>query len=161
MWTHRRTIMKRCVQICPSRFTLARALLAHWHDNQAKGGLVFGQDVPSRELSATLRNLIVYEPLDEGRDFRVRVAGSALIRRFGRDVKGLLLSELFEGGMFARQRDEMNAMIRDGKPFSLDVVLWSGRRNGLQFEVLGLPILASENGPYWPVIAIFYHDWVG
>ncbi len=139
----------------------ARAVLAHWQEKQAAGGLVFGKDLPSRELSTALRNLMIYEPLDGGRDFRVRVAGSALIRRFGRDIKGLLLSELFDGAMFAHQRDEMNVLTQDRKPVSIDVSLRSGRRNGLKFEVLYLPILASENGPAWPMVGIFYHDWVG
>ena len=48
-----------------------------WQERMAQGGFVVGRDIPSRALGGVLRNLAVYEPLEGGEDFRIRVAGTA------------------------------------------------------------------------------------
>jgi len=138
----------------------ARLLFNHWREKQATGGMVVGRDLPARELSPALRNLVLYEPIAGCRDFHVRLAGSALLRRFGRDITGMNLSDLFEGGAFEQHRSEMANMISERRHFCVDVMLKKTRRNSLHFEVLGLPVLA-ESGARWALAGIFYHDWVG
>ncbi len=138
----------------------ARLLFNHWSEKQEKGGMIVGRDIPARELSTTLRNIALCEPVSGGSDFRVRLAGSAFLRRFGRDITGLNLSDLFEGASFERHRIELANMIVDRQHFSMDVVLKKSRRNSLHYEVLGLPVL-NETGARWAVLGIFYHDWVG
>jgi hypothetical protein len=138
----------------------ARLLFNHWRDRQEKGGMIVGRDVPSRELAPTLRNLVLLEPVAGARDFRVRLAGSACLRRFGRDVTGLNLSGLYEGDAFERHRRELADMIVHRQHFSMEVTLKKSRRNTLNYEVVGLPIL-SESGGRWAMLGIFYHDWVG
>src|SRR6202012_1954162 len=73
----------------------ARLLFSHWQEKQAAGGMIVGRDIPSRAITSALRHLILYEPLEGGHDFRIRLAGSANLRRFSRDVTGMRLSELF------------------------------------------------------------------
>jgi hypothetical protein len=138
----------------------ARLLFNHWREKQEKGGMIVGRDLPARELTTTLRNLALYEPIEGGRDFHVRLAGSALLRRFGRDATGLKLSELFSADAFERRRTELANMILDRRHFSLDVLLKKGRRTSHHFEMLGLPIL-NEQGARWALAGVFYHDWVG
>lgn len=138
----------------------ARLLFNHWSEKQEKGGMIVGRDIPSRELSTTLRNLALCEPIAGGSDFRVRLAGSAYLRRFGRDVTGLALSDLFEGAAFERHRKELADMIVSRQHFSMDVLLKKSRRDTLHYEVLGLPVL-NETGLRWALLGIFYHDWVG
>jgi len=138
----------------------ARLLFNHWREKQEKGGLIVGRDLPARALSPALRNLGLYEPIAGCRDFHVRLAGSAFLRRFGRDVTGLKLSDLFEGAAFESHRSQMANMIADRRHFSTDVVLKKNRRDSLNFEMLGLPVL-NENGARWALTGIFYHDWVG
>ena len=55
----------------PSQYG-ARLLLDYWRARQAEDGFVVGRDVPSRRLACVLRNLAIYEPIEDGRDFRVR-----------------------------------------------------------------------------------------
>jgi len=98
--------------------------------------------------------------VDGGRDFRVRLAGSALLRRYGRDITGMMLSDLFMGEGFERHRREMADMLADGRHFCVDVMLKKNRSNSLHFEVLGLPV-RSETGAPWALAGIFYHDWIG
>jgi hypothetical protein len=138
----------------------ARLLFSHWEEKQREGGFQLGRDLPSRALSTTLRNLMIFEPAADGSDLRVRLAGSALLRRFGRDVTGLMLFDLFAGAQFERHRSQMADMLIDGEPFFRDVARKKGRNNRLHFEVLGLPV-RSESGAPWALTGTFYHDWVG
>ena len=77
----------------PSHYD-ARHLFVCWRERNDEGGFVIGKDVPSRALARVMSHLVVYEPLDGGRDFRARLAGTSLLRRFGRDISGSKLSEL-------------------------------------------------------------------
>jgi hypothetical protein len=138
----------------------ARLLFQHWREKQEKGGMIVGRDLPSRALGPALRHLALYEPIAGGSDFYVRLAGSALLRRFGRDITGCTLSELFDGVTFDQHRDQLANMILDRRPFSLDMKLKKSGRDSLHFEVLGLPVL-HESGTRWALTGIFYHDWVG
>jgi hypothetical protein len=138
----------------------ARLLFKQWREKQQKGGMIVGRDIPSRALGSTLRNLALHEPIAGGSDFYVRLAGSAFLRRFGRDITGCTLSELFDGDTFERHRCQLANMILDRRPFSLDMKLKKSGRDSLHFEVLGLPVL-HESGTRWALTGIFYHDWVG
>ena len=77
----------------PSQYG-ARLLLDYWRARQAEDGFVVGATCRARRLACVLRNLAIYEPIEDGRDFRFRLAGTAFMRRFGRDVTGLKLSEI-------------------------------------------------------------------
>jgi hypothetical protein len=138
----------------------ARLLFKYWSEKQEKGGLIVGRDLPSRALGPTLRNLALFEPIAGGSDFFVRLAGSAFLRRFGRDITGCTLSELFDSVTFERHRDRLADMILDRRHFSLDMKLKKSGRDSQHFEVLGLPVL-HESGTRWALTGIFYHDWVG
>jgi hypothetical protein len=135
----------------------ARLLLEYWEERAAHGGIVLGRDVPSRKLSSILRNLAVYEPL-EG-DFRIRLAGAAFLRRFGRDVGGARLSELFDGRAFERRRDNLLEILRTGRPAIHDVQLPQRKRAPLHFEALALPALSPTRSTGWLLGGMFFHDW--
>jgi hypothetical protein len=137
----------------------ARLLFDVWRKQRAADGFVVGRDVPSRALASVLRNLVLYEPLDGGRDFGVRLAGSALIRRFGCDITGLKLSELFNPESFANYRAAMMDVVTKDAPIDLDVTLTAKGRTQLHFEVLGLPVLAADRSTVWVLGGLFYYDW--
>jgi hypothetical protein len=137
----------------------ARLALEAWRTQRLADGFVVGRDVPSRALAPVLRNLAVYEPLDGGCDFRARLAGSALIRRFGCDVTGLKLSELFDREAFEHHRAVMAEVLASQTPRSLDVQIKSESRTQLRFEVLSLPVLAPDRETGWLLTGLFYHDW--
>jgi len=137
----------------------ARLMFDNWRKLRSAGDFVVGRDVPSRVLSPVLRNLVLYEPLDGGCDFAVRLAGSALIRRFGCDITGLKLSELFDRESFECHRDTMCEIVATDRPNALDVKLAAKGRTQLHFEVLGLPVLAADRSAVWVLGGLFYHDW--
>ena len=137
----------------------ARLLFDNWRKRRSAGGFVVGRDVPSRALSPVLRNLVLYEPIDGLRDFAVRLAGSALIRRFGCDITGLKLSELFDRESFECHRAAMVEIVTTDTPNALDVKLAGKGRTQLHFVVLGLPVLAADRAAVWVLGGLFYHDW--
>jgi hypothetical protein len=136
----------------------ARLLFARWRELQGGDGLVVGRDVPARQLGGILRNLAVFEPLDDCRDFRVRLAGTAFLRRFGRDITGLMLSEIFQEAGFERHRPNMADIVRSGEPQAIDVTLQRGTRTFLHAEALRLPVQSADRSGTWVLSGLFYYD---
>jgi hypothetical protein len=137
----------------------ARLLFDTWRRRRAKDGFVVNRDVPSRALASVLRNLVIFQPLDGMRDFKIRLAGSALIRRFDCDITGLKLSELFDRPGFEGRRNAMANIIGTDTPDILDVKLVSRGSTQLHFEVLGLPVQSPDRSAVWVLGGYFYYDW--
>lgn len=142
----------------PSHYD-ARHLFEFWRERNEEGGFVIGRHVPSRALARLMSHLIVYEPLEEGEDFRARIAGTSLLRRFGRDISGSKLSELFEPNAFAAQRDDLRTLLRTGKPCVLEVKATVDGYPALHFEIVALPVLAPDRETPWVLSGLFYYDW--
>ena len=136
----------------------ARTLLEAWHAREAEGRFVVGRDVPSRALARVLSGLALYEPLYTG-DFRVRLAGLALRRRFGRDVTGEKLSEILTGERFAEHSERLRALLENGRPLLLETRLNEGGRLRLCYEMLALRVFAPDGVTPWAMTGIFFHDW--
>jgi hypothetical protein len=136
----------------------ARLLLENWHARAAQGSFVVGRDVPSRALAKVLSGLVLYEPLHTG-DFRVRLAGHALRRRFGRDVTGENLSRLLDENLFVRHATQMRALLQTGEPFVVEVRVMEEARLRLCYEQVALRVLASDGKTPWVLSGIFFHDW--
>ena len=143
---------------CPTHYG-ARLLLDHWISREARGGFVVGRDVPSRDIASILRNLALYEPIDGAADFRVRLAGAAFMRRFGRDITGLMLSQIYDATKFEIQRENLESVIRSGRPYIVDVKAVRGDRVFLRFEGIGLRVLSPDRKNAWVMGALFSSDW--
>jgi hypothetical protein len=128
----------------------------NWRDKHDSGGFVVGRDLPSRALAGVLRNLAIYEPV--GDDFRMRVAGTGLVRRYGCEVTGLLLSQLYEPQAFKRQRENMER-VQQGEALFADVRVTRGARLQLHYEALQLPVRSPDLSQAWVLGGFFYHDW--
>ncbi len=137
----------------------AKQTLHIWRARMAKGGFVVGQDIPSRELAGVLRNLAVYEPVEDGHDYRVRIAGTAFYRRFGREVTGRLLSELFDLQLFADIRKGLLEVVGHGTPYSVAIERSQGARPAVQSEILLLPVASPDGQARWALAGMFFYDW--
>lgn len=124
----------------------SKELIAHWRACEAKGGMRMGRDVPSRKIARFLANISICEPVGDWADGRIRVAGSILVLRFGRDIGGMLIRELYksdpEGGRMllqsARRAQETRA------PGLLTTRVCSNELELMRFEVVALPIFAVD-----------------
>ncbi len=138
-----------CTPLAAPSHPDARLLLAEWRGIDAAGGFIVGIHIPSRRLSRMLCGLTLHEPKDDGRDFYVRLAGTAVLRRFGRDITGVTLSQLFEGPQLAYHRALLRRVQKSGEPFVLDLQrLYEGRKH-LRFELLGLRVFSPDCRDPW------------
>jgi hypothetical protein len=137
----------------------AQILVDHWRACVAGGGFVVGRDVPSRPLASVLRSLALYEPVEGMADFRVRLAGTAFMRRFGRDVTGLKLSEIYGPPSLAIQRSNLAQVIASSEPFIWDVTVARDDRPFLRYEAVRLPVLSPDRKERWVMGGLFYSDW--
>ena len=138
----------------------ASLLLDQWKTREQRGGFVVGRDVPSRDLAPILRNIALYEPIDGSDDFRVRLAGTAFMRRFGRDITGLTLSRIYGGEDFRKRREALIGIIHSKKPVILEVKILRNTRTVMRFEGLGLRVLSPDRKDVWVMGGLFYSDWL-
>ena len=136
----------------------AEALLAHWRHCRKSGSFVMSRDVPSKAIARLMKHLVVLEPSADRVDFKYHLTGMVLTQRLGRDVTGMLVSEVFEPKP-ARSLIEAarKAIDTDGPVFErihVRGVLSEVRRP----ELVLLPV-SLLNGPgTWVLVGVFYHD---
>ncbi|MGA7713353.1 MAG: PAS domain-containing protein [Rhizomicrobium sp.] len=133
----------------------ALRLMEFWKANAAKG-IVVGRDVPSRAISELLSSIAIFEPVDGGSDYRARLAGESVRRRFSRDITGKLLSDLFAAEDFQDHLNDNNAHILSGTPQILDSRLTNGAVEQMHLEVVILPVLAPDRASKWLLVGLFY-----
>lgn len=140
--------------VAAARHEDSRKLLAFWN---ARGpdGIVMGRDLPSRAIAALLSHLMVWEPAGDMTDMHVRLAGSALMRRFPGDLRGRLMSELFPQQTFAELLRGTKRVIQSGAPEILDLRVTSGKIERLHLEVVVLPIRSPDRKRSWVLVGAF------
>lgn len=132
----------------------AQLLIDEWR--KARDGFAVGRDIPSRALSSVLRNIAVFEPV-EG-DFRARIGGTALLRRFGRDITGARLSELYAPAIFARHYGWLGDAMDANRPIIRHIQTQQGNHKPLGFELVVLPVLAPDLCTKWVLAGFFYYE---
>lgn len=136
----------------------SQLLLEYWNSLEADGGMRMGRDIPARALARVLANVAVTEPVGDWRDGRMRLVGSALTNRFGRDITGVLISELFvydDPKMLAMMLGGAKAAATRRKPnFALDRVLL-GDAEKMRNEVGVFPIWAPDGETMWVLTGTF------
>ena len=135
----------------------AQELLAFWNARPADG-IVIGRDVPSRKIANLLSHIAIYEPVRERRDFKVRLAGNSVRGRFGGDIKGKLMSELFDAGAFHHHVSKTLEVLDNDAPMILDSHLVSGVVEKLHTEVVIMPVWPSDRSSKWVLAGFFYFN---
>lgn len=137
---------------------LAAEFLALWREECRARDLVVGKDIPSRPFARFLTHLMIVEPIEDGADCRIRIAGEAVRKRYGRDVKDARFSELFSPAMCADNMMRLREVRRTGVPIIFDAAIVRDDAPALCYEVLLLRILAPDERTTWNVIGIFMLD---
>jgi len=135
----------------------AQELLAFWK-SRPSDGIVIGRDVPSRKIANLLSHIAIYEPVDGRRDFRVRLAGNSVRGRYGSDIKGKLMSELFDPDAFHHHLRKTLEVLDNEAPMILDSHLVSGVVEKLHTEVVIVPVWSSDRGSKWVLAGFFYFN---
>jgi hypothetical protein len=134
----------------------AKLLLSHWREKGC--GLIVGRDLPSRPLARVLPNLSLWDYCGERKEFRARLAGFALTRRFGRDISTCRLSDIMAPDEYARHHAWMMRVLDTGEPCSLEIRIKSRRRSAFHLEALFLKVLAADLATPLILFALFYDE---
>jgi hypothetical protein len=135
----------------------AGSALAFW-DARPADGIIIGRDVPSRAIASMLSTIIVHEPINGGSNLKVRVAGTAIRRRFGRDVTGSTLSELFPTPAFPSRLKSVLTAIETNAPQFADCQFNNGSLGILHSELVILPIFAPDRVSKWGLSFVFFFN---
>jgi hypothetical protein len=120
----------------------AEIAMQFWRTRSADG-IRIGRDVPSRAIARLLSRAIVCEPLPDGGDYRVQLAGSTVVQRFGYDITGECISEIFDDPAEFRIRlDMLNEALKSGEPRMMRIIHHAGSVELLRQEVVVLPVTA-------------------
>jgi hypothetical protein len=135
----------------------SKKLLAFW-DCRPRDGIVMGRDVPSRAIASLLAYVMVWEPVEKGRDMRVRLAGDALHRRFQGNLRGRLMSDLFSPAYRAGHLENARNAIVMGEPVIIDSHMNYGNIEKLHVEVVLLPMLSPDRSARWVLAGSFFFN---
>jgi hypothetical protein len=136
----------------------SQQLICFWRSCNASDGFVVGRDIPSRPLASLLRSLMVNEPIEGGADYRIRLAGSALRRRYGREITSLRLSALFSPEAFVPHPVITKEALATDSPRILDVREQEFGQLRHHREVVVVPVLSPDRTAKWVLAGVFYFD---
>lgn len=119
-----------------------RRLLDFWYAHERSP--IMGTDLPARAIARLLPNVAVFDYRTGREEFRIRLAGLGLVRRFGRDVSRCFLSEAVSSDEHECLHETLMAA-RDVKlPQIREVKIEGTRRQLLHYEMVCLRILAAD-----------------
>ena len=136
---------------------VAQKAMAFWNKRPADG-LVLGRDIPSRAIADLLKRIIVHEPIDGGRDLKVRLAGGAIRQRFGREITGATLSQLFPTSDLPIRLQSVMTAINEGIPQFADCALSGGSMQMLHTELVILPVFAPNQTSKWAMTVCCFFE---
>lgn len=134
----------------------AQRLVAYWQN--CEGGMRMGRDIPARAIAPLLENIIIYEPVDNWDDARVRYAGFATAKFFGRDIGGLLFSEVAaenRDGSLKKLFSEARDLVAEKRPRIRNHMLMNDGIEIARHQLVMLPILAPDGETPWILNAAF------
>jgi len=138
-------------QIGTPKHPAAAQAMAFWKARPADG-IVIGRDVPSRAIASQLNRIMVLEPLEAGRDLRVRVAGDAVRERFKGEIAGRTFSDLFRRHDAAERIALVMTAIAEEAPRFADCVIAGGSLEISHTEHVILPVFAPGRAARWAMI---------
>lgn len=136
----------------------SQKLYAYWVECAGRGGLKLGRDLPAAAVARLMSRLIVFEPVENTDDFRIRLAGTGLLRRFGMDVSGRVLSEVYQGGAFKSYSTNLRTALTTNTPLIVDVKITQGPNQLFHLEYVFLPVLSHDGSQPWIVAGVFYFE---
>jgi hypothetical protein len=132
-------------EIDPPLHPGSQQLVRYWDRcRELPGGLTIGRDLPTRTILKILDKLYLLDPIAGATDFRFRLAPSGLIRRFGTDVSGHLLSELYSGRAFEQYAQGLRQTLEFERPVSYDVRVIGAAKDVMHLERVSVPVKSRD-----------------
>lgn len=146
-------------QIDEPRLPLSRNLIELWR-NRPADGFIIGRDIPTRQTARHLASILIWEPILNGEDFRLYLAGEDLRRRFGGNAIGQKFSELIDPAIVQYFLSGAKTLQTEDKCFCFDMRLTrleprnDDRR--LHFELIVFPVWTSGRKARWLLNGVYY-----
>lgn len=134
---------------------MSAAALRLWQQRPADG-IVIGRDVPSRAVARLLSGIVVYRPVNGGRDLLVHLAGDSIRLRFNADITGRLYSQMFTPAEFPIRFHTIMEALEYDEPRMASVSHSNGTLEILRLELLILPAWSPDRSERWPLVFCFY-----
>jgi hypothetical protein len=133
-----------------------KEIVAYWNTCRQAGEFVMGRDVPARPIARLTKHLVVLEPIDAGADFLYRLVGSILNDRIGRDITGMLVTDVYAEVAAKSYMAALNRTIANDAPVFLE-----SRARGLlddlrRAEAVALPMKSPDGRAVWVLNCVFY-----
>jgi hypothetical protein len=118
-----------------------RRFVEYWRGRRRDGGVPHRADLdPLIDVPALAPGFFIYDVVEGGGDFRLRLMGTGLVRLFGRDVTGKLLSEFWAPGELAAVCEAFRACIREAEAVAgAGSFHWEGR-DFVEWESVAAPV---------------------
>ena len=105
-------------------------------------------DIAPRDIISLLPSIVIYDVIDEGRDYRVRIFGTALVNLVGEERTGMLLSEFGAKcvpptnteAVRRRWMDSMTAAYTSGQPAFVTGRMSSSLRSYIVWHGVSCPL---------------------
>jgi len=122
---------------------VTQRLLAYWQSKLNGRAAPRREDILPEELGDLLPWIILIEIMGEPPRFRVRLAGTGVVREYGSEVTGKFIDELDLGAARDRALDDYGRVARDCRPVvgTFDLKKRDGRWGS--YERIALPLSAD------------------
>jgi hypothetical protein len=138
----------------PAR-TGARLLIVRWREHAAKGDIVIGRDIPSHAFARLLSHMMIVEPITDVTDGLIRLAGTSVRSRYGCEVSGKHLSDLYSPTALQQHLAHLREVRDAGEPLVLEATVPRNEALPLVFDEIILRALAPDLVSMWNVVGVF------
>lgn len=116
-----------------------------------------GRDVPARRLTKVISGIAITEPIGDWNDGLIRHAGMVYTTRFGRDITGMAIRDIYrddpEGGEALLEGAKL--CIAERCTLTLRTRVLDRSNELMRFEVLVLPIWAPDGETMWAMAGTY------
>ncbi len=136
----------------------ARLLVTRWREHTTKGDIVIGRNIPSHAFARLLSHIMIVEPINGDTDGRIRLAGTAIRSRYGTEVSGKHLSELYSPAVLQQHLTHLRNARNAGEPLILEATVMRHEASPLVFDKIVLRAFAPDQISMWNIVGVFIRN---
>lgn len=133
-----------------------QALLAYWQGKCGADSIPRRDDIVPAEILPYLPNLVIAEPIEDGRDWLYRLVGTEVVWLGGQDPTGKRNSEVLPPDVATRYSADFRRGAETRKPWFAQGNFAAPGLESMRFEAVGLPILARDGASVWVLLGVFH-----
>lgn len=121
-----------------------RKVYEYWLSKRLGGRLPARKDMDPVDIYDCLASVMILNVIEDGADFRVRLAGTQVEEAYGQPIKGLMLSTLVDAEAWQQVAARLRGAVASGEADFRSASLAAIGRDFLQFDRVALPL--SDDG---------------